>query len=101
MAAPNFKNSKLRLDASINSTDRISVSFWLNIDDAELSNQIEAYYAIANKQPSIQLQRNDGNYVNVASANLFLPDEVKAKHQASNPGNTTSMGESDDHFPGA
>ena len=50
-SAPNMKNSKLRLNGSINATDQISVGFWFNIDDPDLVDQLEKYYAIANKSP--------------------------------------------------
>ena len=103
--APNFKNSKLRLNASIDSLDKISVSFWLNIDNKLLSDQIEAYYAAAGKQPSIQLQRKDvDTYTTVASANLFLPDEKLAAHQAANKEKVLdeeTVNEVNDVFPGS
>ena len=95
-SAPNMKNSKLRLNGSINVTDQISVGFWFNIDDQDLVNQLEKYYAIANKSPSIQLQRKEiDTYSTMGSANLFLPDEKKAMFQSS----STPIGD-DDGFPG-
>ena len=103
--APNFKNSKLKLNASINSMDKISVSFWLNIDNKLLADQIEAYYAVSDKKPSIQLQRKDvDTYTNVASANLFLPDEKLAAHQAANKEKVLdkeTANEVNDVFPGS
>lgn len=95
-SAPNMKNSKLRLNGSINATDQISVGFWFNIDDPDLVDQLEKYYAISNKSPSIQLQRKEiDTYTTMGSANLFLPDERKAMLQSS----STPIGD-DDAFPG-
>ena len=95
-SAPNMKNSKLRLNGSINATDQISVGFWFNIDDQDLVDQLEKYYAIANKSPSIQLQRKEiDTYTTMGSANLFLPDERKTMLQS----NSTPIGD-DDGFPG-
>lgn len=104
--APNFKNSRLRLLNNINSTDQITVAFWLNIDNPELSEQLEKYYATAGKTPSIQLQKKLMNgYDNIASANLFLSDEKKAMYQSqtSEPprDQTIVNGDDDDGFPGA
>lgn len=95
-SAPNMKNSKLRLNGSINATDQISVGFWFNIDDQDLVDQLEKYYAISNKSPSIQLQRKEiDTYTTMGNANLFLPDERKVMLQSS----STPIGD-DDAFPG-
>ena len=84
MARPQFKNSKIRIMSSMSDSEQIGASFWFIIDDQELQTQLEKYYALSGKNPSMQFQRKlgEGNYQTTASANLFLPDERIAELKA-------------------
>jgi hypothetical protein len=76
MPRPQFKNSKIRIMSSMSDSEQIGASFWFNIDDQELQKQLETYYAVSGKNPSMQFQRKVGDqYITTASANLFMPDE--------------------------
>tara|TARA_R110001599_G_scaffold67215_1_gene189951 strand:- start:534 stop:899 length:366 start_codon:yes stop_codon:yes gene_type:complete len=80
MAKPQFKNSSMRLNTDIAVTDKISISFWFNIDDQALVEQLERYYVMTGNKPNLQYQRKDGDsYTTVASSNLFIPDERAAE----------------------
>ena len=80
MGKPQFKNSSMRLNTDIAVTDKISISFWFNIDDQALVEQLERYYVMTGNKPNLQYQRKDGDsYTTVASSNLFIPDERAAE----------------------
>ena len=87
MARPQFKNSKIRIMSSMSDSEQIGASFWFNIDDQELQTQLEKYYALSGKNPSMQFQRKlgEGNYQTTASANLFLPRSVKTASKIMSP----------------
>ena len=76
MARPQFKNSNLKLESSINIGDKITVAFWFNMDDPALQEQLERYFALSGNNPSIQLQRKeDDRYVTVGGGKLFMNDD--------------------------
>ena len=80
MGKPQFKNSSMRLNTDIAVTDKIIISFWFNIDDQALVEQLERYYVMTGNKPNLQYQRKDGDsYTTVASSNLFIPDERAAE----------------------
>ena len=80
MGKPQFKNSSMRLNTVIAVTDKIAISFWFNIDDQALVEQLERYYVMSGNKPNLQYQRKDGDsYTTVASPNLFIPDERAAE----------------------
>ena len=80
MGKPQFKNSSMRLNTDIAVTDKIAISFWFNIDDQALVEQLERYYVMSGNKPNLQYQRKDGDsYTTVASSNLFIPDERAAE----------------------
>tara|TARA_R100001594_G_scaffold28049_2_gene53200 strand:+ start:426 stop:794 length:369 start_codon:yes stop_codon:yes gene_type:complete len=84
MGKPQFKNSSMRLNSDIAITDKVSVSFWFNIDDEKLVEQLERYYVMTGNKPNLQYQRKDGDqYTTVATSNLFIPDERAAELRAS------------------
>ena len=86
MGKPQFKNSSMRLNADIAVTDKIAISFWFNIDDQALVEQLERYYVMSGNKPNLQYQRKDGDsYTTVASSNLFIPDERAAELKAIAP----------------
>jgi len=86
MGKPQFKNSSMRLNTDIAVTDKIAISFWFNIDDQALVEQLERYYVMSGNKPNLQYQRKDGDsYTTVASSNLFIPDERAAELKAIAP----------------
>jgi len=86
MGKPQFKNSSMRLNSDIAITDKVSVSFWFNIDDEKLVEQLERYYVMTGNKPNLQYQRKDGDrYTVVATSSLFIPDERADELRASAP----------------
>jgi len=97
MPRPQFKNSKIRIVSSMSDSEQIGASFWFNIDDQELQTQLEKYYALSGKNPSMQFQRKVGDqYITTASANLFLPDERIAELKADAPTKAPATDAADD-----
>lgn len=78
MAKPQFKNSKLPIDRAIGQTDQVSVSFWFNIEDPALCEQLEQYYVLQDKKPGMEIQVKAGDqYLRVSRFNLFIDDNRK------------------------
>lgn len=78
MARPQFKNSKLPMERAITMADKVSVSFWFNIEDQALNEALEKYYVMADKKPGMEIQAKVGDqYVKVSRFSLFIDDERK------------------------
>jgi len=77
MARPEYTATQSRIERPLALTEPLEISFWFNIDDADLRARLDAYYE-ANKddfkkQPGLELQvKAGGEYHRICRSRLWL-----------------------------